>query len=1082
MSSTRGQHRHAFRPKLIALSVAACFGLSSTQSQANPTGGTVASGSASFASSGNTLTITNTANTIINWASFSIGVNEITRFLQSSASSAVLNRVVGANGVIPQSVIDGILSSNGRVFLLNPSGILIGSTARIDVAGFVASSLNLSDPDFLNGRLRFTETPGAGGVSNAGVIDTSAGGRVFLVAPDVQNSGIIRSPQGEIVLAAGKSVELVSEASPFVTVSLTADSEQALNVGQLLSESGRIGMFGALVRQGGAAEANGAVAGANGEIRLIATRDLTLDAGSRTTANGASGGNVTLQARQGTNLISGTVEARGDSGQGGTIQALGVRVGVIGSGVIDASGDSGGGTVLLGGDAHGANPEVQNADRTLIGTDGVIRADAGTTGDGGRVIVWSDAETRFYGAISARGGSRSGNGGFVETSGKVLQAFGSVDTSAPNGQGGNWLLDPDFINIVANTVAILPCPLPGAGICSILFNDLSNLIGQPGISEVSVSAIDAGLRSNGAVTLQAHQDIALLTDLILPTGLTVPGTFTAQAGNDINLGGFNITGSGTNITLIANDAASLTASGVGRITSLAGSGNITTGGGSVNLSGYGVAVGNINTSGLLGAGAVTIGDTFQPIASDIATGAITTASLTAGYGGGSVSLVTAAGKIAVNGSIDTHGANGDFYGFIDGMAGGDVTLYRTDATTPGAITVAGNLQTSGGYGVVSGTSIGQGGSGGSAGTIAIGGTVPMNGDILVQGGIFARGGDAAGSTAVGAAGGFGGFGGDITVQASGNVTVGGPNGPVDVSGGIGGAGGPAGGVSVPIAAGDGGDGGGGGLVDLVGGKLTVGNIVSTGGAAGRGGDGLSATQPGGSGGFGGFGGGATLTGGTSLLVAGAINASGGAGGVGGAYGGAGGIGGLGGIVLASGSGGSATLTGALDVSGGAGGAGGAGNGVLAGIGGSGGNGGFVFMVGDTIDLSKAGAIAASGGTGGAGGDGGGVAGGNGGNGGSGQLIELIYGSSILFTAPLTASVRGGAGGAGGAGLVAGIAGLPGIDGLVFVGNSFTDLTPRLDSNTLAASIGQATRFSVTLDITEKRIRKSDDKKGQAACN
>jgi len=273
------------------------------QTLANPTGGSVGSGSAGFATSGNTLTVTNSANAIINWQSFSIGVNEITRFVQSSASSAVLNRVAGTNGVIPQSVIDGVLSSNGRVFLINRSGILFGANARIDVAGLVASSLNLSDQDFLNGRMRFTETPGAGVVSNAGLIDTTsggAGGRVFLVGPDVQNSGIIRSPQGEIVLAAGKSVELVSEGSPFVTVRITADSEQALNVGQLISDSGRIGMFGALVRQGGMVEANSAVAGASGEIRLVAAKDLTLDAGSRTTANGASGGNVLLQAQSGT--------------------------------------------------------------------------------------------------------------------------------------------------------------------------------------------------------------------------------------------------------------------------------------------------------------------------------------------------------------------------------------------------------------------------------------------------------------------------------------------------------------------------------------------------------------------------------------------------------------------------------------------------------------------------------------------------------------------------------------------------------------------------------------------------------------
>src|SRR5437870_5192735 len=525
-SSAKRRQRGDFKPKLIALSVAACFGLSNGQSLANPTGGTVSSGSASFASSGNTLTITNSANAIINWQSFSIGVNEITRFLQSSGSSAVLNRVVGANGVIPQSVIDGVLSSNGRVFLLNSSGIVIGSSARIDVAGFVASSLNLSDQDFLNGRMRFTETPGAGAASNAGVIDTSsggAGGRVFLVGPDVQNSGVIRSPQGEIVLAAGKSVELVSENSPFVTVLLVADAERALNVGQLISDSGRIGMFGALVRQGGVVEANGAVVGANGEIRLVATKDLTLDAGSLTTANGASGGNILLQAEGGTNLISGTVEAKGSSGQGGTIHALGVRVGVIGHGVIDASGDTGGGTVLVGGDAHGANPDVQNAQQTVIGSDGIIRADAGATGDGGRVIVWSDESTKFFGSVSARGGSQSGNGGFVETSGRALQAFGSVDTRAPNGNGGSWLLDPGSIQIIGGGNEVLI----NCGIVSALCFDNPTT----GVSQIAPGTIDLGLLTNGSVTLQAHVDISLLTNLTLTYG----GTFTAQAGNNINL-------------------------------------------------------------------------------------------------------------------------------------------------------------------------------------------------------------------------------------------------------------------------------------------------------------------------------------------------------------------------------------------------------------------------------------------------------------------------------------------------------------------------------------------------------------------
>jgi filamentous hemagglutinin family protein len=440
------------RPTLLAVSIAACFALGPQGAQANPTGPAVVSGSASFAAAGSVLTVTNSANAIIQWRGFSIGVNEITRFLQPSAASAVLNRVVGSGGVIPQSVIDGVLSSNGRVFLLNPMGVVIGASARIDVAGLVASSLHLSNDDFLAGRLRFAEIPGAGGIANHGVIETPAGGRVFLVAPDVQNSGIIRAPQGEIVLAAGKSAELVSESSPYVTVNVVADAERALNVGQLVAQSGRIGMYGALVRHSGVAEASGAVADAGGHIRFVATKDLTLDPGSRVAANGASGGEILLQAQGGTNSVAGTVEATGSSGAGGTVHALGLRVGVIGNGVIDASGETGGGTVLLGGDFQGRNSAIQNAERTFVGTDGVIRADARAKGDGGRVIVWADGDTRFYGGISARGGAQSGDGGFVEVSGKQQLAFhGSVDTRAPNGRTGTLLLDPPDIVIKNGT-------------------------------------------------------------------------------------------------------------------------------------------------------------------------------------------------------------------------------------------------------------------------------------------------------------------------------------------------------------------------------------------------------------------------------------------------------------------------------------------------------------------------------------------------------------------------------------------------------------------------------------------------------
>jgi hypothetical protein len=73
------------------------------------------------------------------------------------------------------------------------------------------------------------------------------------------------------------------------------------------------------------------------------------------------------------------------------------------------------------------------------------------TGDGGKVIIWADGDTGFLGNITAQGGSKSGNGGFVEVSGKKnLKFLGEVDVDATNGNQGVILLDPTDIIINAD--------------------------------------------------------------------------------------------------------------------------------------------------------------------------------------------------------------------------------------------------------------------------------------------------------------------------------------------------------------------------------------------------------------------------------------------------------------------------------------------------------------------------------------------------------------------------------------------------------------------------------------------------------
>ena len=145
------------RQKALFTALAACF---SSVAWANPTGPVVTVGNAAISQSGKTLQITNTPGAVIQWQGFSIAADETTRFVQSSAASTVLNRVVGN---MPSSLL-GQLQSNGRVYLLNPNGVFIGAGAIIDVAGFAASTLRFTDADFLAGtELHALDVMGEGG-------------------------------------------------------------------------------------------------------------------------------------------------------------------------------------------------------------------------------------------------------------------------------------------------------------------------------------------------------------------------------------------------------------------------------------------------------------------------------------------------------------------------------------------------------------------------------------------------------------------------------------------------------------------------------------------------------------------------------------------------------------------------------------------------------------------------------------------------------------------------------------------------------------------------------------------------------
>ena len=726
-----------FRPTLVSLAVASCFATSTALG--NPTNPTVVHGSANFTNpAANVLAVTTaTPQTIINWGSFSINVNELTRFLQPSAASAVLNRVVGGN----PSAILGALQSNGRVLLVNPSGIVFGAGAQVDVAGLVATSLNLSNADFLANRLKFTETPGAGSVINSGNI---AAGQVFLVGPAVTNNGIIASPKGEVVLAAGNSVELVNPGTPNLRVEISAADNEARNIGQIVSESGRIGIYAGLINNSGTVRAD-SVVNEGGRIVLRATRNTTLEAGSVTSASGATGGSVTIQSAD-TTLVAGSVEAKGAAAKGGDVQVLGNQVGVIGNANIDASGDQGGGSVLVGGDFQGKNPAVQNAFRTYVGADTTIAADAVTNGDGGKVIVWSDDATRAYGSINARGGAKAGDGGFVEVSGKKFLDFqAQVSTAAPNGKTGTLLLDPMDVEIANFFSGANPS---GAG-----FDSGGIFSGGTGTSQLSWSSIDSQLGSssvivttsgsggtgnitineghsyfsNNSLSLMAHNDI------VLQSGVNVTNSY----GGAINLyAGWN----GNTLTpavpnpgdIILNSNAEINTGGnvlfkAGQDINLLGGNRVWAGLGNPGFSGARSVTFEAGRDILLGTASsveATVGPSFPPNGATVSLTATTGkidiqgsavhASVDGGEGGmGKVSL-RAGTTLTVNSSkIEAHG--GDHF-----SAGGGDGIITLEAL--GGITIENSsvLHARGGAG---GTGSGQIGAGGNANIVLCGGAL-----------------------------------------------------------------------------------------------------------------------------------------------------------------------------------------------------------------------------------------------------------------------------------------------------------------------------------------------------------------------
>ncbi len=488
--------------------------LAASKTLALPANGQVVAGEATITTpSPSTMLIGQGSNhAIINWNSFGIGKGEAVNIAQPTVQSTLLNRVLGND---PSSIF-GTLTANGRVFIVNPNGMLFAPGASVNAGGLVASSLAINDRDFLSQKYSFFRNGTAGSVVNQGSL---TGGFVALLSNNLTNTGNIMTTKGSAALAVGDGVILALDTTGLVTIKVdqTAYNARITNSGVIEADGGTVLMsasaandlLGTVVNNSGKIRANrmterdgniviegGAVintgtlsassinanmnnlvdtgiwnAGGSdkgGSIQFNATGSIEQTAASRITADGESGGNIRIEAGNGL-YLSGTINANGNSGDGGQIAITAPQTLLAGA-QLSVDGLRGGGTILIGGGWQGKDAALANAKNTTVTKSSRLNANALDKGNGGTVVLWSEQSTAFAGIIEAKGGRQSGNGGKVEVSGhENLSISGQVIMTAPYGEHGVLLLDPRNITIEANTtpqlfsVIQLLDPNPAAG-------------------------------------------------------------------------------------------------------------------------------------------------------------------------------------------------------------------------------------------------------------------------------------------------------------------------------------------------------------------------------------------------------------------------------------------------------------------------------------------------------------------------------------------------------------------------------------------------------------------------------------------
>lgn len=608
------------------------------------------------------------ANLFHSFEKFGLDAGQTANFLSNPQIQNILGRIGGGNASIINGLIQ-VTGGNSNLYLMNPAGFVFGQNASLNVPGAftvtTANGIGMGGSWFnavgTNNYTGLVGTPNRfaftmsdpGSIINAGNLAVGSGQNLSLLAGEVLNTGSLSAPGGNITIAAVPGENLMRVSQNGMLLSLDVEPAAIANNENLPSAQGISPLSVPELLTGGQSVTNADEIAVNPD----GTVQLTGSGISITPEPGLVG------------IVGGNLDAS-SSQTGGNVYVLGDRVGLMGAD-INATGSLGGGNVFVGGDFKGQGT-LPTALGTYVSEDSLINVDAIESGDGGEVVIWADGLTAFHGSITARGGATSGDGGFVEVSGKENLIFeGTVNTSAPNGKFGTLLLDP-------KNIAIIGDGSPDDGDDD---GELEYALGtdrDAATAEVSASEPPTGgtfqiyeselegMSGDTNIILEATNNISV-NDLPDDELLFKPGsgsiTFTADADNS-GTGAFQM-----------NDSADV----------------IRAEGRNIDISGASILVGHIDTSTSDNGGNINLTSS----GGDIKVGGGLNASSTGSGTGGAINLDITAGLGAINISssgvrVASTSESGDGGNITMSTAGGDITTLDVDTSVNGDGT-AGNI-------------------------------------------------------------------------------------------------------------------------------------------------------------------------------------------------------------------------------------------------------------------------------------------------------------------------------------------------------------------------------------------------------